>query len=198
MPGGKEWLLCIINMKPIICSYFTEEYAALAERMIKSVEKFGFETDVIKISKINNSWIDIIYWRPEFILQMLWKHRNRDIVWLDCDATMEEYPVLFDNFPDDFGIHVHDFKWRKNEHLGGTMYFSYKQRTINFLRKWIELNKTTERQTLSQWIIPMAIKESPGLKVGILPESYCNIFDHINCKNPVITHWQASRQFRNN
>lgn len=164
--------------------------------MVKSVERFDFKSNVMEIEKINNNWLDTIYWRPEFILLVLWKYKQ-DVVWLDCDATMERYPDLFDNFKDDFGIHVHDFRWRKNEYLGGTMYFAHNERSMGFLTKWIKFNKAQPKDSLSQWAIPKVIKQCPELKVQILPESYCNIFDHINCQNPVITHWQASRKFRN-
>ncbi len=183
-------------MKPIICSFYTPEYAHLAQKMIESVKSFGFTTDVLAIEKINNDWLDTIYWRPSFIKKMLEKH-HQDVVWLDCDAVMKSYPILFDNFKGDFGVHIHDFRWRKNEYLGGTMYFSYNPRTLNFLNHWIELNQTEQRQALSQWMIPKAIEKTSLLFVDILPEEYCNIFDHINCKNPVISHYQASREFRN-
>jgi hypothetical protein len=182
--------------RPIICSYYTAEYKSLAERMRRSADQFGLDTDIAEVQKINGSWLDTIYWRPEFIRAMLIKH-NRPVVWLDCDAVIEQYPVLFECFEGDFGIHIHDFRWRKQDHLGGTMYFAYNARTFSFLERWIELNRTMAKQVLSQRIIPFAIADCPDLIVINLPDRYCQIFDLMrDVKDPVIVHYQASRQFR--
>lgn len=184
-------------MKPTICSFYTQEYEYLASWMMESAWMYGYDTDVQQIEKINNSWLDTIYYRPEFIKNMLSKH-DGDVVWLDCDAVIRKEPVLFSCFEADFGIHIHDFPWRKNEYLGGTMYFSNNVRTKKFLDVWIELNQKMPKQKLSQWIIPHAIKECQELLVFNLPAQYCQIFDHMkDCGDPVILHQQASRKFRN-
>jgi len=181
---------------PVICSFFTKEYAELAERMKNSALRFGYETDIQQIEKINGSWLDTMYWRAEFVRQMLEKH-GRDVVWLDCDAVIEKRPELFDCFEGDFGIHIHDFPWNRRDHLGGTMYFSYNGKTMLFIDRWILLNKRLPRQTLTQRIIPHAISASPELVVINFPATYCQIFDLMkDCGEPVISHWQASRKFR--
>lgn len=185
-------------MKPVICSFFTKEYAELAERMRNSAQQFGYETDIIQIEKINDSWLDTMYWRAEFIKQMLEKHQDRDIVWLDCDAVIERTPKLFECFEGDFGICIYDFRWKKQDHLGGTMYFANRERTKQFVDRWIHFNKTMPRQNITQYVIPHAVSASPGLIVINLPASYCQIFDLMKeCGDPVISHWQASRKFRN-
>lgn len=182
-------------MKPIICSFYTPEYKELADRMKASVDSFGFETDIIQIEKVNGRWLDTIYWRADFIKMMLDKHK-RDVVWLDADAIMERFPVLFEDFKGDFGAHVHDFPWRKQELLGGTMYFAYKKKTLKLIDEWIFLNNNTPRQRLSQWVIPLALKRV-DLSFVNLPASYCKIFDLMKeCGDPIILHTQASRKFR--
>lgn len=183
-------------MKPIICSFFTPDYVHLAKRMVESVRSFGFETNVQVIEKINGRWIDTIYWRAQFIQIMLVKHA-RDVVWLDCDAVMERYPYLFDNFQGDFGAHIHDFRHRKSELLGGTMYFAHTPKTMELVDRWIKLNNSMPQQKLSQWVLEEAVKGWDGKFVN-LPAQYCQIFDLMKeCGEPVISHWQASRQFRN-
>lgn len=183
-------------MKPIICSFYTSEYKELSEKMKASAELFGFETDIIEVEKIKGSWLETIYWRADFVKIMLEKHK-RDIVWLDCDAVICKSPDLFENFEGDFGAHIHDFKWRKQEVLGGTMYFAFNERTIKFINEWIFLNANTPRQNLSQWVIPLAMKRV-ALNFVNLPASYCQIFDLMKeVGDPVIQHNQASRKFRN-
>lgn len=180
---------------PVICSFYTTEYKELAGQMKQSVESFGFETDIVQIEKINGRWLDTIYWRADFVKMMLEKHKN-DVVWLDADAVMCKRPTIFENFKGDFGAHVRDFRWRKNELLGGTMYFADTDKTRKFVDEWIFLNNNTPKQRLSQWVIPTALKRVP-LEFVNLPASYCQIFDLMKeCGEPTILHTQASRKFR--
>lgn len=188
-------------MQPVICSFYTKEYTELAARMEKSARSFGFETDIVMIDKINGSWLETIYWRPEFVLQMLKKH-ERDVIWLDCDAIVEKDPALFRCFEGDFGIHIHERPKRAGlpdvDYLGGTMYFAYNMRVIAFLVNWITLNKTMPKQLLSQWVIPHALELTPELILVELPPEYTQVFDLMRGEGgePVISHWQASRKFR--
>lgn len=186
-----------VVMRPIICSFFTPEYVHLAKRMIESAQKFGFETDVQAKEKINGRWIDTIYWRAEFIRIMLAKHNNRDVIWLDCDAVILKQPELFEDFQGDFGAHVHDFPWRKNELLGGTMYFANNDSTRDLIERWIHFNKALPNERLSQWVLAAALKHWKGTFIK-LPAQYCQIYDLMSdCGDPVISHFQASRRYRN-
>lgn len=164
--------------------------------MKASAEGFGYETEIIEIQKINNSWIDTIYWRADFVQSMLNKHK-RPVVWLDCDAIVEQDPVLFEDFQGDFGAHVHDFHWRRGELLGGTMYFAHNHKCFELVEKWVHFNKTLPKQVLSQLVLKAAVKHWDG-KFVEFPPTYCQIFDHMkDCGVPVISHHQASRRFRN-
>lgn len=188
--------------KPLIVSFHTPEYLGLAERMYHSIVQFGFETDIIPIKKIGGSWIKTVYWRANFVRQMLEKHK-RDVVWLDCDAVMMQYPELFDNFPADFGVHYASFRWATHELLGGTMYFSYNERTLALVDAWIKKNDEMPNETKSQRVLQAVVDERRAqgkevLDVLELPATYTQIFDLMADKGkPVISHYQASRQFRN-
>ncbi len=183
-------------MKPIICSFYTKEYLTLANRMVESAKRWGYETDVIEIEKIHGKWLDTIYWRANFVDLMLKKHQ-RPIVWLDCDAVIESDPVLFESIDADFAAHVHTFKWAKDELLGGTMFFNYTPKCFELIDTWLHFNKVIPKENLSQKVIKAAFKHWDG-KFFELPASYCQIFDLMaDCGTPIISHHQASRQFRN-
>lgn len=184
-------------MKPIICSYYTTEYTELAERLQASADRFDYPTNIVPVAKIRDSWLETIYWRPVFVLRQLAEF-EQDVVWIDADGVIEQDPVLFEDFTADFGAVQHSFKWQANEILGGTMYFANTVATVDFLKAWIRLNDELPKQTLSQRVIPHALEEVPQLKFERLPPQYCQIFDHMkDCGEPVISHWQASRRFRN-
>ena len=182
--------------RPVICSFYTQEYKDLAKRMERSAKLFGFETDLKQVEKVNGSWLETIYTRANFVLEMLEKH-GRDIVWLDSDAVIDRYPELFDEFDGDFGAHVHEWTDRGKELLGGTMYFRHTEATLELVKKWISLNGSLPKQALSQWVIPQALEGWSGKFVN-LPANYTQIFDLMaDAGEPIISHYQASRQFRN-
>jgi len=176
--------------RPIITSFYSPDYTGLSQRMRKSVNLFGFETDIKAIDK-QGTWVDTMYLRAQFVKDMLLKHK-RDIVWLDCDAVMYKYPELFDNFKGDFGVHYKGGA----ELLGGTMYFAYKPKTLELVDKWIELNKTIPKQQLTQVVLQKAVESWNG-KLVKLPAGYTLIYDLMAGEDePVIEHYQASRIYR--
>ncbi len=185
--------------QPIVISFYTPEYTKLAERMRLSVESFGFKHDITPVQKIDNNWRKTIYWRAEFVKMMLEKHHH-DVLWIDSDAVMRQYPALFDNFPADFGAHWASFKWAPHELLGGTMYFAYNLRTLALVNAWIRANQEHPNETLSQRVLQPVVERfiAEGKITAIeLPSTYTHIFDFMaGLGSPVIEHLQASRQFR--
>jgi hypothetical protein len=181
--------------RPIIISFYTPEYADLAERMRRSANFFGLETDIVSVEK-KGSWVETMYTRAQFILDMLDKH-GRDVVWLDSDAVIHKYPELFDDFKGDFGVHYATFPWREEEELlGGTMYFANTHKARELIEIWLRLNKELPRQELTQWILQQAVQQWDGTLVR-LPPTYTQIFDLMADRgDPVIEHFQASRKFR--
>ncbi len=165
--------------------------------MIESAQKWGYETDVVAINKINGRWLDTIYWRADFVKLMLEKYQ-KPIVWLDCDAIIESNPILFESIEADFAAHTHTFRWAKDEILGGTMFFNYTPKCFEFIDKWLHFNAVLPKENLSQRVIKAAFKHWDGVFFE-LPGSYCRIFDLMpEVKEIVISHHQASRQFRDN
>jgi hypothetical protein len=123
--------------RPIFTNFFTPEYASEITRLQTSAARFGLETDFVPLTeKREGSWLRTIYWRPEFLLAQLQKHK-RDLVWVDADAEVMQYPELFDDFQGDFGIYHNDKAFwdpKEKELLGGTIYLKYNETVIRFLK----------------------------------------------------------------
>lgn len=188
-------------MRPIIVSFYTPNYREYAEVLKTSVEKFNFEHDILQIDPRGPLWIQNIYWRADFIKAMLQKHK-RDVIWIDSDAEIKNYPFLFDDFKGDFGVYFHE--WPVSDHypngfselLGGTMYFSYNDEVLDLVDKWVILNSDGIMKMRSQLVLQKAVKNWEGHIVQ-LPASYTYV-RHLmpDVRHVVVEHYQASGKFR--
>jgi len=187
--------------RPIIVSFYTDEYEEAAKFMEHSAIKFGLETDIVPIKK-EGSWLKIIYSRANFIKDMLLKYK-KPILWLDSDALIIHYPELFDNLDADFAVHFlktaeiygGGYPYEK-ELLGGTMFFNYTPKALELVDRWIEDNAKHPNMHLSQWVLQETIKNWDG-KLLELPPSYTQIFDTMaRYGEPMIEHYVFSRKTR--
>jgi hypothetical protein len=117
---------------------------------------------------------------------------EENIVWLDADAVVQQYPALFDDMDADIAVHYKDGK----ELLSGTMYFSNTEKARELLREWIALAETTKDVTQPQSVLQELLRSGKYL-VHKLPAPYTLIFDLMSHLGPpVIEHFQASRKGR--
>ena len=116
-------------------------------------------------------------------------------------------PILFKDYKCDIGIRYQDFRWRKNECLSGTIFLANNERVMKLCEEWEKINikERDNRQNLEQWNLGSAItmlKSELKLNVVNLPPEYTFIFDSMKAMypsiRPVIEHFQASRQNKNN
>lgn len=155
-------------------------------------------------------WFKNTSYKSKFILECLEKFKE-DIVFLDSDATIEEYPQLLFDIPKDCDIAVHWFDWylhwrnkkgnAKRDLLSGTMMMRYNPEVIELVKDWIE-QCDNAIGTWEQKILQELIEQSTAVNVFGLPASYCAVIDRERkvpeyIDNPVIIHWQASRQYKN-
>ena len=210
--------------KPIVVSFYTEGtgYKAEADNLIKSVRRFGFEYDIVPRPDMGG-WKKNTYYKAEFILEMMDAHPGRNLLWIDADGAMIQYPVLFDSAEEDIGVFIAD--WKKiggykrrlghkelvqdTEVLSGTIYVAGNPRSRAFISAWVELNKKRfdsvpmEQVNLQSLLgfgrtqAERKYKWKGAISVKHLPPSYCQIWDTMAfLGDPVIEHYQASRRLR--
>ena len=197
--------------RPIVVSFFTKGtgYEKEIKRLEESCHKFGLEYDFLGVENLG-TWRKNIHSRIKILLGFLDKHTGRDILYIDADGAILNYPVLFDNFQEDFGAVEIDRQryfpgtWNKSiwseairgkfEILGGTMYFKNNKNARAMLEEWEKLDAPMDT-VLSQVHLQKAIDSVPGFKFKKLPDNYCQIFDIMaSAGEPVIEHYQASRR----
>jgi len=178
----------MVLQEPTYVSFYTPEYQSYADNLEDSLRKYNLKYEIRKIERLGN-WEKNCNYKPVFIKEMMEKYKT-PIVWLDADATVESYPLLFDNITADVAVHFR----RGHELLSGTIFLNNTDEARQLVNLWVK-----ESQLKPQELDQVSLKHSVDCwkgKLKKLPERYCNIYDLMNVPNPVITHHQASRKYR--
>lgn len=191
-----------------IVSFYTLNYKPVAEKyLIPSLKKLSIEPYIICVPNLNN-WKTATDYKATFVQECL-NGFKEDIVWIDCDATVNYYPELFDNIPIEYDIGVHYFDPTlfyddiiKPPHVAsGTIFIRNNEKIKILVNEWIENTKYTRWE---QMALQLAIEHNSTIKNYNLPRSHCYINSQPNGKpprviieQPVIEHFQASREMRN-
>lgn len=175
-----------------IISYYTPKYAKVAENLTASLERLTMPY-LVKAIDDQGSWDKNCHYKPKFILEQL---INEDaVVWTDADSVVNAEPLLFYDLDCDIAFH----RFKGKELLSGTVYFKNTEKIIRLLDKWIELNDFYSHQ-FDQKNLDLAVSCIENLKIYELPPEYVCIYDlsrhYYGGMNPVIEHFQASRQHR--
>jgi hypothetical protein len=180
----------------MVVSFHTpdELYSNHAAEFIKTLQALNVRYDVEAVPS-RDQWEENCAIKPEFILSKLEEHPESNIVWIDVDARVRQYPELFQHLDGDLGLHWKDGK----ELLSGTMFFRNNERVREFVQKWIEVQEAAP-QMWDQKTLEAALKANQArlnLDVVDLPPQYVQIFDSMRKWGaPVIEHLQASRAVR--
>lgn len=188
---GRPWL---------VVSFFTEAngYKPDALRMIASCERQGLDYFVQGIQG-EGSWIGNVRYKPAFLRSMLGLHAGRDILWIDADGVVQQYPALVDDLVSDshfrrFLLGVHYRAGR--ELLTNTVFFRNTEETFAMIDAWIALTAAMPG-TWEQKTLQLLLTRHPEWPVFPLPAGYSQIFDLMrSAGKPVIEHFQASRRLR--
>lgn len=187
--------------KYIIIGYYTQDelYKNHAKELIESIQCVGNLVYDIQEVPSQGDWYKNTQFKPRFIKQMLEKHWNSDLVYVDVDARFLAQPTYFNILAmlDDVTIaaHILDHKKYARPHQGfellsGTLYIRNSQKTREIINKWI--NEMVDKPT--QWDQRALAKILQGSGFYVLPEEYCVIFDYMSTvQNKIICHYQASR-----
>jgi len=197
-------------MNYTIISYYTlnTPYVEVAHKYLMSSLKLlkEIKSDINGVHNLG-TWQKNTSFKPTFILKMLEKYQD-NVVFVDCDATINEYPSLFENIPEEYSFacyildrNLHygksfsdDYKY---ELLTGTLFIRNNEKSKEIVRKWV--HECSQSKMWEQKILQKILKEYKE-EVYQLPLSYCYLFSLpnglepiIKCEKPVVTHHQVSR-----
>lgn len=180
----------------IIIGYYTNgtPYEKEIEGLVKSCANFDLQCE-IKGYDTRGTWHENTCIKPEFILDTMDAFPDKDLVYIDADGIVQQYPKLFDNINADLGVHYRDGR----ELLSGTVYVKNNNKMRLFIKCWINI-LSNYPTVIEQQGLDMTVKKyakNQKVRVERLPATYTQIFDLMkNAGKPVIEHFQASRRFK--
>lgn len=184
-------------MAYIVCAYYTINtgYAEEIKNLEASLKKHNLPYELVGIPNQGGFQANTHY-KAYFIKQMMFRHFPKDILYLDADARVQQYPVLFDTFKGDVGVFYLD----KYGHdlISSTLYFANNAKAMEVIERWIAY-QFDYPLIWDQKVLQYVIDQSTDLNLNLvqLPPNYCQIFDLMQeFGNPVIEQFQASRRFR--
>lgn len=187
-------------MNFIIVAYFTRDtiYEEKACTFIKSVIKYNIPYSITPVDNLGDWWKNTGY-KPTFLKEMMKKFPDTNIVYVDCDAEFMKYPVLFDTLECNVGVYVFDRScYRKSAHglevLSGTIFLKNNDIVYKMVEQW----ETECKSNPKVWDQKSLEKVLAG-NFYTLPGEYCKVFDRMDhITDPVIVHYQTSREVRRN
>jgi len=195
----------------ILTSFFTEHTAyeqIYYKHLYNSlIDKALIMSNIQSVANLG-SWNSNTGYKPTFLLQQLECFKDKNIVWIDCDAEIREYPKLFNEIPKEYDIAFYTLDWNewygykdnppKKEVLTGTLFLRNNDKIKDLCKEWAKQVKESgewEQKVLQRLINKRDIKVYP------LPIEYCYIATlpngkepKVEVKKPIITHFQASRK----
>lgn len=193
-------------------SWFTTNtvYEGIIEKyLIPSLNKLNLERKIYGVPS-KKQWQANTNLKP-YIIEMALGEINKDILLIDADSTVNEYPALLDTIPEEFDIGLFYLPWKQwykkdyehSELCSGTMFFRNTPAVTKLIDKWKALcdkNLMPDQNNLE-----IAVKGVPELKIYQLPIEYCwihtlpdgSIPTYPRPEHVVIEHYQASRDIKN-
>ncbi len=196
---------------PIYVTYYTPDYWNHAKLWKLSADRWGLDYHRHQIKDLG-SWQKNTHYKPTFLLECLERWPDRPVVWVDVDAVFQQRPDFSEySCSGDVAWHTYTLSGGYREALSGTVFLNedMDRGTSDFLREWIRLCRE------SPDVYDQKLMEKAGDVVfdGVdvrtdLPAELCFIHDlfrkpfylnsHPNVGDPVIEHFQASREKRKN
>jgi hypothetical protein len=192
-------------MNHIYAAFYTRDspYENEIKKLIKSLEQFNLEY-VIKDYPCRKDWRLNIHYKSECILSTMNEYPEKNVIYVDADATIMSLPKLFFTVKEDWMAHIRNNRrnarlFLNGEMLSGTLYFANNNHTKKFVELWHKKsNSKSDGVITEQHLLQMMYNDKIHLKMGLtfrqLPGQYCQIFDYMKtCGDPIIEHHQLSR-----
>jgi len=187
------------------------------EQFIPSLKSNGVPY-LVKGVKNKGNWLLNIAYKP-WIIRGFLNNYPVDAVYLDVDAIIMRYPVLFDRLANarpfdrlgayDIGFHLINLRARyeldhdKTEPFAGTLYFRNNANSLRFLNEWEFLCGKNPKAGEHEHFQALIKHKKNWFRFYNLPQEYAYIEtlpDGRKTLNPVgepvIAHTQASRMYR--
>ena len=181
-------------------AFFTQDsiYEAEKNRLLRSAERLGLPVDAQAIDS-TGSWVRNASKKPGVLVAMRKKHVG-PMLYVDVDAVFhrDPWPALA-GMDCDIGAY-----FEPDGHLlSGTLFINHTPAATELLQAWADACAASPEEwdqlVLERILADDAASGAPRFRLGILPASYCWIFDKTDNalgEEVYIEHLQASREVK--
>ena len=187
-------------MDYVVTSYYTTKYALYAKRLEESLEAQKVRYHYVLPIQDLGGWQKNTSHKPIWLKRMLDEFRPMPLVWIDADAIVRSSMDWLRWVIGDVAVCRWQYDKRAWEIMSGTVFLQNNDRARDLLDRWkFYADKYPDR--LEQKALQQSIEEmGDELKVEWLGVEWCFIYDRFRRVfpkvEPIIEHFQASRQFR--
>jgi hypothetical protein len=180
----------------IAVAFYTEDtpYEDEVKGFRESCEAVGLAYSIQKYKSLGK-WVFNCGLKPTFILEQLQLFPEHSILYIDIDARVRRYPILFNQFDGDIGVH---YRKGNGELLSGTIFLKNIPNVHSLVKHWKSVQDGSLRW--DQKVFASVIRDKAKqlrIKVTNIPATYTQIFDIMkDCGEPVIEHMQKSRKYK--
>lgn len=201
----------------ILGSFYTKDtpYEDVAcQYFVKSAMNLFLKNNLEwKLSVVDSlgTWTKNVAEKPKVIKEMLNSiPKDKNLLFVDADAEITEYPSLFETLDDYYDIAFHTLDWNSwyqnnsnvQELLSGTMWFKNNDKVRYLLDRWY--NEAIKTSLWEQKVLERIIKEEKiNLTIFNLSVEYCYINSmpdgsspKLRVDKPIIIHHQVSRKLK--
>lgn len=159
------------------------------QHLLRSLDLHSIDQRIIVAFESKGTWEKNCAHKATILLQAMQQCKT-NVVWIDADAVVVQYPTLFDTITNQFAAYFDKGKILKS----GTLFFKYSDPNVEMIQHWIDSCQRDPTQW-DQRVLQQVVNDlhPDTLK---LPHSYCKKFDQPTGESPVIMHNQASRRFK--
>lgn len=178
---------------PLIVSYATtDEYAEYGKLLARSIRlhRLDYEIDRIPTAELNvesvpleklpygedpkklQFWKASVLYKPKFIRKKLEAHPDRDIVWIDADAKLLDFPKFLMVENPEFDISYYHTDVLGNEAFGGTVFYRNRASVYSLIDQW-EAETKKNPKALDEQSLAKVVRERKDLVFQVLPPEYC-------------------------
>lgn len=179
----------------IITSFYTLNtpyQRVMHDYLMPSLLNLPIERDIRGVPNLG-SWQKNTSYKARFLWEMLNKHPDKNIVFLDGDAELLKYPKIFEEIPEEYIIASHildrnlwygkEYGLNRYELLSGTLWLRNCSETKNLLIDWVD--RVEKSKNWEQRVLHQLVKEK-NIPVYHLPLEYCYIISLPDGRDPII------------
>lgn len=193
-----------------IISWYTPQYKDVMDEYLRpSLKKLDIPYKIYPIDSIGD-WRANTCLKPTIIEKAFFQELDRDLLIIDSDARIYDYPKLLDEIPIEYDCAMFWLDWNEWYKNGsdikqlatGTLYFRNRPICKELIKVWQEFCSSTPMT--DQKVLELALVEFPDLKIYKLPYEYLWINSLPGNRKPfvkrpdnvIIEHFQISRRLK--